>query len=77
MKDSEPKIRKGLAAAKDPTCFRVRNKIVIPAGTILRSIGDNQFACAVGFGASVTGELKITIKPGSVDFAAALDRVIA
>lgn len=77
MNSNEPKIRKGLAARRDPTCFRLRNTITIPAGTILRSIGEDEWACAVGLGAGVAAELKITVKPGTVISSAALDRVIA
>lgn len=77
MMDRESKIRKGLSAKRDSTCFRLRNTITIPAGTILRSIGDDEFAAAVGLGAGVSGELKITVKPGTVISSQALDRVIA
>lgn len=77
MNPNEPKIRKGLSAKRDPMCFRLRNTITIPAGTILRSIGDDEFAAAVGLGAGIAAELKITVKPGTVISSQALDRVIA
>lgn len=73
----EPRIRKGLGARRDAECFRLKNTITIPAGTILRHIGDNDFAAPIGLGAGVTAELKITVTPGAVISAAALDRVIA
>lgn len=73
----QAKIKKGLGARRDATCFRLKNTIVIPAGTILRHVGDDDFAAAIGLGAGVSGELRITVKPGTVMSAAALDRVIA
>lgn len=74
--DPEPKIRKGLAPAREKECVQTAATITIPAGTILRSIGDDKFACAVGFG-GIAGEFSITLKPGVPLPAGAGKRVVA
>jgi hypothetical protein len=62
MIDSQKaKIRKGMGARRDPTCYQVQSGIVIPAGTILRSIGEGKFAAQVG----EQGQFNITVPSGA------------
>jgi hypothetical protein len=72
----QAKIRKGLPPTRDPACYEVQQDIVIPAGTMLRSVGDDKFAAALGLG-NTTGEVSITVKPGVILPAGTLRRVIA
>lgn len=72
----DKKIRKGLPPRHDAACLQTLNDIVIPAGTLLRPIGDNEFAAGVGFN-GVAGEFKVTVKPGAVLPAGSLKRVVA
>jgi hypothetical protein len=60
IESQKAKIRKGMGPRRDPTCYRVERDIVIPAGTILRSMGDNRYAAAFGH----YGEFSITAPPG-------------
>lgn len=76
MSTTEPKIRKGLDARREQEGVQLAQTLTIPAGTILRAIGDDKFACAVGFG-GVAGEFSITLKPGAPLPAAAGRRVVA
>lgn len=59
----EPKIRRGLAPKRNAECVQTAQDIVIPAGTIMRDIGDNIFAAAVS-AHGVGAEFSITLKPG-------------
>lgn len=59
MKDDQ-KIRKGLPPRRDPTCYRVEQDIVIPAGTILRQEHCDEFMTKVG----PTGQFSLYIEPG-------------
>lgn len=74
--EKDTKIRKGLDPKRERECVQLAQTLTIPAGTILRSIGDDKFACAVGFG-GVAGEFSITLKPGVPLPAAAGKRVVA
>lgn len=47
MIEQNSKIRKG-APAIDPRCFQAQADIVIPAGTILRSSGKDEFSAEIG-----------------------------
>ena len=58
---AEAKIKKGLSPRRDPTSFQTQHDIVIPAGTMLRSIGDDEFAAAAAH-----GTFSIHVEPGSV-----------
>lgn len=60
MIDKEPTIKKSMPAKRDATCLRVTTTITIPAGTLLRAKGNNQFSAAVGLDA----EFLVTSKPG-------------
>lgn len=71
MMENDKKIRKGLSARRDPTCYRVEQDIVIPAGTILRHAGGNDFAAPVGH-----GEFLISMAPGAA-VPAEFKRVVA
>lgn len=73
---TEPKIKKGLEPRRERECVQIASTITIPAGTILRAIGDDKFACPVGFG-GVAGEFSITLKPGAPLPVAAGKRVVA
>jgi hypothetical protein len=53
-------IRKG-AARRDPVSYQLEQDIVIPAGTILRSMGDGRFNAPIG----ATGQFTITVLPGA------------
>lgn len=63
MIEQDKKIRKGLPPKRERECIQLAQTLTIPAGTILRAIGDDQFACPVGF-AGIAGEFSITLKPG-------------
>lgn len=56
----EAKIRSG-APKRDPICYQTLADIVIPAGTILRSRGNDEFGCAVA-----SGEFTMTVHPGDL-----------
>lgn len=56
----EAKIKKGLSPRRDVTSFQTQHDITIPAGTILRSIGDDEFAAAAAH-----GTFSIHVEPGS------------
>lgn len=74
----DKKIRKGLGPRRDAACLQTQHDIVIPAGTILRPIGNDEFAAAVGFGpVKIAGEFKVTAKPGAELPAGSLKRVTA
>lgn len=70
------KIRKGLPARHDTAGFQTLNDIVIPAGTILRGIGEDEYAAAVGF-SGIAGEFTVTVKPGAQLPAGSLKRVVS
>ncbi len=76
MIEQDKKIRKGLPPKHNAMSFQTLAEIVIPAGTILRAIGDDKFASAIGLN-GVGGELTITVKPGAVLPAGSVKRVIA
>lgn len=42
------KIRRGLSARRAVESYQVQRDIVIPAGTILRGVGDHVFAAQIG-----------------------------
>jgi hypothetical protein len=68
MTDSQSaKIRKGLAPTRDPTCYQTQQDIVIPAGTILRSIGDNDFGASIGISTGTAGAFIVKREPGCMD----------
>lgn len=71
MIEKDRKIRKGLPPAREATCYQVQTNIVIPAGTILRSMGDGRFNAQVGENANFT----LTVIPGTEP--AGFKRVIA
>lgn len=71
----QAKIRKGLPP-RIGACYQTLNDIVIPAGTILRAIGDDEYAAGVGFN-GVAGEFTVTVKPGVVLPGGSLRRVTA
>lgn len=78
MIENDKNIRKGLPPRRDRTSFQTLHDIVIPAGTILRAIGDDQFAAKIGFGdTAVAGEFSVTVKPSTIVPATALRRVVA
>lgn len=60
----EPKIRKGLPPKRNAECVQTAQDIVIPAGTIMRDIGGDVFAAAIGL-QGVGAEFSITLKPGT------------
>lgn len=72
----DKKIRKGLPPRRDLMSMRTINDIVIPAGTILRAIGGDEYAAAVAFN-GIAGEFSVTVKPGAVLPAGTLNRVSA
>lgn len=72
----DKKIRKGLPPRRDMAGFQTLNDIVIPAGTMLRAIGDDEFGAAVGF-AGIAGEFTVTVKPGAALPKGSLKRVVA
>lgn len=72
-------IRKGLGPRRNPVSYQTVYDITIPAGTIMRAIGDDKFACAIGLGVVMqtgAGELSVTIPPGTPT-PPALKRVIS
>lgn len=71
----DKKIRKGLPPRHDEASLQTINDIVIPAGTILRAIGDDKFACKVGF-SGAAGEFIVTAKVGVALPAGSLKRVV-
>lgn len=74
----DKKIRKGLGPRRESGCLQTQHDIVIPAGTLLRPIGDDEYAAAVGFGpVKIAGEFKVTAKPGAELPAGSLKRVVA
>lgn len=78
MSEIDKKIRKGLPPRRDAACLQTQCDIVIPAGTILRAIGDDEFAAAIGFGpVKIAGEFKVTAKAGETLPSGALKRVTA
>lgn len=76
MIDTDKKIRKGMGRRRDIASYQTQHEIVIPAGTILREIGEHDYAAAVGLAPGCAATLSITVKPGQV-VPAALKRVIA
>jgi hypothetical protein len=75
-KDSGPgaaKIRKGMPAARSPVCYQTQRDIVIPAGTILRHIGGDEFCAAIG---NAAVEL-VLAAPAGMPIPAEFKRVIA
>lgn len=72
----DKKIRKGLPPRRDVASLQILNDIVIPAGTILRAIGDDKFACKVGF-SGAAGEFIVTAKTGAMLPAGSLKRVVS
>lgn len=75
-KDDGPgaaKIRKGLSARRSPISYQVQQDIVIPAGTVLRHIGGDEFGAPIG-GAIL--EIVLTMKPGEA-MPAEFKRVVA
>lgn len=74
----EAKIKKGLPPRHDHTSFQTLHDITIPAGTILRAIGDDEYAAKVGFpGLGAAGQFVVTVPAGSAVPADALRKVIA
>lgn len=74
----DKKIRKGLGPRRENGCLQTQHDIVIPAGTLLRPIGDDEYAAPVGFGpVKIAGEFKVTAKPGAELPAGSLKRVVA
>lgn len=72
----QAKIRSG-TPKRNPVCYQTTQDIVIPAGTILREIGDRddyEFACKVGL-PDIIGEFCVTVKPGAAS--SAIRKVIA
>lgn len=63
IENPDKKIRKGLSARRNPTCYRVERDIIIPAGTILRDYGETKFGTVVGFN-TTAGEFSISVKLG-------------
>lgn len=62
----------------DRTCYQTQHDIVIPAGTILRSTGDNKFAAEVGIGlVTVHSEFSVDVSKANGDISGVLKRVIA
>lgn len=76
MIDKDVKIRKGLTPKREAECFQTLNDIVIPAGTILRGIGDEKYAAKVGF-SGAAGEFSVTVKVGAQLPQGSLKRVIS
>lgn len=72
----DKKIRKGLPPRHDAACLQTLNDIVIPAGTLLRPIGDDEFGAAVRF-SGAAGEFTVTVKPGAPLPPGSLKRVVA
>lgn len=62
----QAKIKHGLPPKRDPVSYRTLRDILIPAGTTLRAIGDDEYACSVGFGDGMAGEFTVTVKPDTV-----------
>lgn len=62
----EAKIRKGLPPKRSATSFQVMRDIVIPAGTLLRTAGDDKFAAEIGIGLDGKAEFVVTVKPDAV-----------
>jgi hypothetical protein len=62
MTEKAAKIRKSMGPRRDPISYRVEEDIVIPAGTILRSMGDGRFQAPIG----LTGQFVLTVKPGDI-----------
>jgi hypothetical protein len=77
MIDSDKKIRKGLGPRRAVESYQTQRDITIPAGTLLRGVGDTEFAASVGLSPGCAGTLTVTIKPGQVIPADALKRVVA
>lgn len=74
----EAKIRKGLGPKRDATSLQVLRDIVIPAGTLLRSAGDNKFSAEIGVGLiTVHGVFSIDTTKEHGDLGAVLKRVTA
>jgi hypothetical protein len=70
------KIKHGLPPKHNPVCYQTLQDIVIPAGTMLRNIGDDEFAAGVGFD-GIAGQFMVTIVAGVSVPSTALKRVIA
>lgn len=67
MKSEGTKI-KGLGPRRDSACYQTQQDIVIPKGTILRSVGENRFACDIGVNSIVAhGVFSITVPPADAD----------
>lgn len=74
----EAKIRKGLGPKRNSTSLQTIHDILIPRGSILRSIGDDKFVCKIGLGLSSmeAGEFIVTL-PASAPEPVVLKRVTA
>ena len=59
MIEDPKKIKKG-PPKHDPTCYQLLGDFVIPAGTILRAVGDNKFSASLG----LNGEFILLVAPG-------------
>lgn len=59
----DKKIRKGLSPKRSAAAVQTAQDIVIPAGTMMREIGDDVFAAPIGV-QGVGAEFSITLKPG-------------
>lgn len=70
---TEPKIRKGLSARRDPACYQTVQDIVIPAGTILRHDGEDRYSALI----YPRGKFFVTAKPGEDVDNAFFKKVIA
>lgn len=62
---TEGKIKRG-APARDPLCYQTRRDIVIPAGTILRHVGqESTVQTSIGFGNGVEGVFTVEVSPAA------------
>lgn len=77
MIENDKKIRRGLSRRRAVESYQTQHDIVIPAGTLLRGIGETEFAASVGLAPGCAGTLTVTIVPGQVVPAEALKRVVA
>jgi hypothetical protein len=74
---SDDKIR-GMPPKRDAASYEVQHDIVIPAGTILRTLGDGKFGCEVGVGLiTVRGVFSVDMKEANGDTSTVLRRVVA
>lgn len=78
MIEQDKKIRRGLPPKRGAASFQTQQDIVIPAGTILRDVGDNIFGCQIGIGlATVHGVFSVDMSTSHGPPDAVLKRVVA